>query len=105
MKVKFFDTTTGVEFGDVILAFQDEGTFDASAHSGSNSVAAISEEDALEILVDGDTHILDITNKPTILDNQTANISGYEPKTGGGYQATWAIETLMTPEAEAAPAE
>ena len=105
MKVKFFDTTTGVEFGDVILSHQDEGTFDATAHSGANSVAAISEEDALEILVDGDTHILDVTNEPTLLDNQTANISGYELKTGGGYQATWNVETLVTPEADPAAAE
>jgi hypothetical protein len=103
MKVKFFDATTGVEIGDVILAFQDEATFDASAHSGASSVAAISEEDALEILVDGDTHILDTTNEPTISDNQFAQISGYEPKTGGGYQATWSVDTLITPEAE--PAE
>ena len=100
MKVKFFDATTGVEIGDVVLAFQDEATFDASAHSGASSVAAISEEDALEILVDGDTHLLDITNKPTILDNQVAQISGYELKTGGGYQATWFVDTLITPEAD-----
>jgi len=98
MRIKIFDNTSHLERGDFIVAIQDRDTFDITQHQGSNSTAVESDESNMEILVDGDRYVLDLSNKPTVTETQYAQISGYEAKSGGGYQATWSVETIPTSE-------
>jgi len=100
MRIKLFHNTTGLERGDFIVAVQDQVNFDLSAHQTESVTAVESNEDNLEVLIDGNRYVLDLSNEPTVTETQYAKITGYEAKSGGGYQATWAVETLPTPDPE-----
>jgi len=95
MKVKIFNNTTGLEQGEFVILAGDVDNFDASEHSGSNSTAVVSSEDAYEVLIDGTTYVLDLSNIPTVPEGSDARLTGYEAKDGGGYQGTW--ETVVLP--------
>ena len=93
MKVKFFNNTTGMEQGDFIVPPSNVSGFDVSTHHGANSTAMVSDESNLEVLVDGAKYVLDVSNEPSETETQYAELTGYEAKTGGGYQGTWQMVT------------
>lgn len=98
MRIKLFDNTTGLETGDFFVPLPDRNSFNVSSHNTENSTAIESNEDNMEILVDDNKHVLDLSNEPTVTETQYTRITGYEAKSDGGYQATWSVETIPTPE-------
>lgn len=98
MRIKIFDNTSGLQRGDFFVAWQDQADFDISQHQNENTTAVESNEDNIEILVSGDRYVLDVSNQPENTATQYSYISGYEAKSGGGYQATWTVETIPTPD-------
>lgn len=104
MRVKLFDNTTGLETGDFFVPPSDRDNFDVSSHDTETSTAIQSSEEVTEVLVNGDKYVLDLSNRPSFdVQTQYAQITGYEAKSGGGYQATWVVETIPT--SEPAPEE
>ena len=98
MRIKLFDNTTGLERGDFFVAWQDQADFDLSTHQTASITAVESNEDNPEVLVDGNRYVLDLSNRPEVAETERANLTGYEAKSGGGYQATWSVETIPTSE-------
>ena len=93
MRVKVFNNTTGLEQGDFIVPPSNVSGFDVSAHHSANTTAMASDEDSLEVLVDGAKYVLDVSNEPAETETQYAELTGYAAKTGGGYKGTWQMVT------------
>ena len=98
MKIKIFNNATGLQQGEMHIPASEQSTFDISSHATASVTLVETEENNYEILVDGDRYVLDLSNEPTVTETQYAQITGYEAKSGGGYQATWVVETIPTPD-------
>lgn len=91
MLIKLFDNTTGLERGDVIIPPSDAEGFDVSSLDNETTTAVQSNESLFEVLVNGTLFVLDLSNPPEVPEGKYLHVSGYESKSGGGYQATWVL--------------
>lgn len=93
MNLKLFDNNTGLERGSFTIIEHQIGGFNIADHHTENCTCIESSEPTTEVLVDGSRYVLDCSNEPTITESQIASITGYQTKSGGGYEAVWTVET------------